>query len=480
MTCYQPQPSLDQEVVSLNPQATQAGRPLRLLVPTGHLGFTMLERESFLRGMAQEPDFVIADSGSCDIGPHPLGSDEQCSPVEWQTHDLEIMLTESRRRGVPMIIGSASDTGTDRGVDLYVQIIRDQARRHNLKPFRLAYIYSGVSRDEARRRMQAGVQFQGLDGRPDLSLAELEATENIVAVMGAEPIIQALQAGADVIICGRSSDPALFAAPLIWKGYDKATAFYAGKVLECASFCAEPFMGKESIMGHVLPGEVIVEPMHPAQRCTPASVASHAMYERATPFLEHVPGGALNMSACRYESVDERRCRVTGFTFEPDAVTRVKLEGAGKTGERCLAIVGFRDPDTVARIDQVMAWARNKVQERFGTEGYELYYHVYGRNGVMGQLEVLHQVAHELCVVVEGVAPDRKRAEELTAMGARQMFYARLDNVKGTAGTAALMSDEVLQARAAYRWTVSHVIPVQDPTELFRLHITTVEEGGGR
>lgn len=450
---------------------------IRLLTPTGHLGFTMLEPDSFLRGMQQHPDFIVADSGSSDIGPHPLGADEPCSPVEWQTHDLEIMLIQARRAGVPMIIGSAADTGTDRGVDLYVQIIRDVARRHRLPPFRLAYIYSGVGVDEVRRQLLAGARCEGLDGRPDLTPADLDRTSRIVAVMGTEPIIQALSAGAEVIICGRSADPAIFAAPLLWKGLDPATAFYAGKVLECASFCAEPFMGKESILGCVRPGEVIVEPMHPQQRCTPASVASHAMYERATPFAERVAGGTLDMRHCRYEAVDERRCRVTGFAFRPDSVTKIKLEGAGRVGERCLSIVGFRDPDTVARIDQVIAWARQKVRDRFGDNGYELHYHIYGRNGVMGDLEVLGRSCHELCVVVEGVAPTAEKAHEITAMGSRQMFYARLPNVKGTAGTAALMSDEVLRARPAYEWTLNHVIAVQDPSELFRLHLTTVTEG---
>lgn len=454
-------------------------RPIKLLTPTGHLGFTMLEPESFRRGMAVGPDFVVADSGSCDIGPHPLGADEPASPLEWQTHDLEIMLTECRKAGVPMIIGSASDTGTDRGVDAYVSILKVVARQHGLAPFRLAAIYAGVDKAEVARRMAAGVRVEGLDGRPDLTPGELERTDRIVAVMGADPIIRALEQGADVVICGRSSDPAIFAAPLIRQGVDKATAFYAGKVLECASFCATPYMAKESILGTVRPGEVLVEPMHPEQRCTPASVASHAMYERATPFYEHVPTGVLDMSRCHYEAVDERRTRVTGFTFKPDPVSKIKLEGAGKTGERCLAIVGFRDPDTVARIDQVIDWARGKVRARFGDSGYEIHYHVYGRNGILGAMEPLHQrPGHELCVVVEGVAPELRAAQELTAMGARQMFYARLPNVKGTAGTAALMSDEVLTARPAYEWTLNHIIPVADPGEFFRVELTTVDGGG--
>ncbi len=103
--------------------------------------------------MARRPDAIVADSGSCDIGPQPLGADEHCSPEEWQRHDLELMLLAARRLGVPMIVGSASDTGTDRGVKQYAEIIRDLARRHGLPPFTLATICSEVSRDELARRL---------------------------------------------------------------------------------------------------------------------------------------------------------------------------------------------------------------------------------------------------------------------------------------------------------------------------------------
>src|SRR5213078_4921907 len=92
---------------------------LSILSPTGHLGFTPIERGSFELGVARRPDAIVADSGSCDIGPQPLGADEHCSPEEWQRHDLELMLLGARRLGIPMIVGSASDTGTDRGVEQY-------------------------------------------------------------------------------------------------------------------------------------------------------------------------------------------------------------------------------------------------------------------------------------------------------------------------------------------------------------------------
>jgi hypothetical protein len=61
------------------------------------------------------------------------------------------------------------------------------------------------------------------------------------AYLGAEPMVQALDAGADIVITGRASDPALFLAPMIhafgwamddWDRLGQGTV--AGHLLECA------------------------------------------------------------------------------------------------------------------------------------------------------------------------------------------------------------------------------------------------------
>jgi Acyclic terpene utilisation family protein AtuA len=375
-----------------------------------------------------------------------------------------------------MIVGSAGDTGTNSRVDMYVGIIKDVAAKHGLPKFRIGYFYSELLRDQVRRRIEAGDAVRGLDGRTDLTLTELDATNHIVSVAGVHPFIKLLDMGADVIIGGRSSDCAIFAAPAIRAGYPEALAYYYGKVMECASFCAEPYGAKESVLGEITHEDVRVTAMAPWQRCTVASVSAHAMYERSNPFYEHFLGGHIDMSGCRYEQFDERTTRVTGPRFVPASELRVKLEGAGKVGERYVGMVGVRDPYTIAHIDDVIAWARGQVRARFGDGGYQLTYNVYGRDGVMGELEPLrHRPAHELCIVVQGVAPTKEMAEEVCMIGTRQMFYARLPQVKGTAGGVAFALDEVMPASAAYRWTINHTMRIDDPLELFPLHMT---EGG--
>jgi len=168
---------------------------------------------------------------------------------------------------------------------------------------------------------------------------------------------------------------------------------------------------------------------------------------------------------------------VNGFEFRRDAVKSVKLEKGGEVGERAMSIEGIRDPYTIRHIDAVIGWARSKVQERWGEPGarYQLYYHVYGRDGVMGPSEPRRDTpAHELCLVVEAVAPRWEDAEVICALGTRNLFYARLPEVRGTAGTAALMMDEVLRGKPGYEWTVNHVLPLADPLELSTVKLEVV------
>lgn len=448
-------------------------RSVRILCPNGHLGFGPMKVKSFYRGLEAKPDFIIADSGSSDVGPVPLATDTSASPLVWQRHDLEHMLLAARRLKIPMIVGSAGDTGTNSRVDLYVELIKDIALKHRLPRFKVGYFYSEVDKNLIRKRMEQGVVVKGLDKRPDLDLPQLEATERIVAVADIHPYIHLLDMGAEVIVGGRSSDSAIFAAPAIWLGFDYGLSYLMGKILECASFCAEPYGAKESVLGEIFPGEIRVTAMSPEQRCTVASVSGHAMYERPNPFYEYVLGGVLDMSRCHYEQFDERTTRITGAHFIPAEQLRVKLEGAGRVGERYLGIVGIRDPYIIANIDKAIAWAREQAHERFGGEGYELYFHVYGRDAILGESEPLRdRLPHEVCVVVEAVSPRKETAEELATIGVRQLFYARLPELKGTAGAAAFLVDEVLRTKPACQWTINHLLPVDEPMELFPTYLT--------
>ena len=186
-------------------------------------------------------------------------------------------------------------------------------------------------------------------------------------------------------------------------------------MLECASFCAEPYGGKETVLGEITADAVEVTAMHPAQRCTVASVAGHAMYERSNPYHEYVAGGMLDMSDCHYEQVAEKTTRVTGPRFVPATEFRVKLEGAGKVGERFVGMVGDPRPlhhRQCRRGDRLGAASR--CASASARRGYELHYTVYGRDGVMGELEPLRDTPGPRAVHRgAGRGADREMAEEV-------------------------------------------------------------------
>lgn len=453
-------------------------KEVRIVCPNGHLGFAPTKTESFHLATATKPDYYCSDSGSDDIGASALGSDRSVSMYKWQKHDLELMLLASREQNVPMLIGSAGDTGANSRVDMYVQMIKDIAKEHQLPAFNIAYFYSEVEKSYLQDKLANGIVLEGLDSRDDLTQEDLDQTERIVAVAGVHPYLKALDNGADVIIGGRSSDIAIFAATALQEGMPENHAYYAGKVLECASFCAEPYGAKESVIGTVSHNNVKVTAMHPKQKCTIASVSGHAMYERSNPYYEYFAGGMLDMTNCKYEQFDEKTTRITGQKFIPvKGDIKVKLEGSGLVGEKYIGIAGIRDPYTIKHIDEVIHFAREQVKREFCTTKYELHFHVFGKNGVMGDLEPEKEImSHELGVVVEGVTNSKVTAEELTLFATRQIFYAKLPEVKGTAGTASFIVDDVLYAGKTYRWTMNHTVPVKDPLELFQVHIEPVNE----
>src|SRR5690625_1082454 len=384
-------------------------KELRIVCPNGHLGFAPTKKHSFHLAAQTKPDYYCSDSGSDDIGASALGSDRSVCMYKCQKHDLQVMLLAAREHKVPMIIGSAGDTGANRRVDMHIQIIKDLAKEHHLPPFKIGYFYSEVDKSYIQRKLDNKSTIEGLDSRSDLTQDDLDQTERIVAVAGVHPFMKALDMGADVVIGGRSSDIAIFAAAAIREGFPEHHAYYAGKVLECASFCAEPYGAKESVIGTVTHDDVKVTAMSPEQRCTIASVAGHAMYERSNPYFEYFAGGMLDMTNCKYEQYDEKTTRVTGQKYVPvEGDVTEKIEGSGRVGEKYLGIAGIRDRYTIDNIDKEVELARGQVAEEFSDMDYHLEFIVYGKNGVMGDLEpVQADNTHESGVVVARSAVDR-------------------------------------------------------------------------
>lgn len=446
---------------------------LRVMISTGHLGTAPSGIESFMAAIETMPDYLVADGGSADPGPVYLGENMELG--HFVREELELFLVESRKRGIPLIIGSAGDSGSNEGVDKTVRHLQEIAVKHRIPKFRIGSFYSEVTGDFLASEIAAGRRIRGLGQFPDLTAEEARAAMRIVAVAGNAPFLDLLDQGADVIVAGRCGDANFTAAPCVHAGFPPALACHMGKMIECASLVAEPFMGKEAVIGTITRDDIRLTPYHPGQRCTVASAAAHSMYERETPFFEYTADGTLDMRQCHYEQVTARECRITGAQFDPWQVPTVKLEGVRKLGERYLGIAAIRDPHVIRNIDAAIDWSRSATAKRFPGEDYELHYHVFGRDGILKEREPLRdRVPHEVAVVVETLHANDALAAKITDLAVRMFFLARLPGVKGTSGASAT-SKLPLKYLPGYVWSVNHVLKMRPEMQLFP---TTMHEAG--
>jgi hypothetical protein len=447
-----------------------------VLCASGSLGLTPMHEDSYWAAVDQKPDAIVADAGSGDIGPSYLGSGATYNPREWEKHDLRLMLLASRRLGVPMIVGSAGGAGTNASVDRFTEILGEIAEEERLGGIRVARVYAEVDRAMLAARA-AAERLEPIGPRDPLSAETVESCSRVVAMMGVEPLLEALRQEADVIVAGRCCDDALFAAVPILRGCDRGLSLHMGKTIECGPLVATPILMREAIMATVREEDFLVEPFHPGQRCTPASVAGHTLYERVNPYELPVPGGVIDLHEVAFAEHTDRICRVSGSRWIPDEQYRVKLEGSRFVGHRAFFVFGLRDPLSIQNIDLIEQAIRTEVESQAGsltTGERHLVFHVYGRDAVMGAREPTPTVtSHEICVIVEAVAPTPDEAKEVAKLAKYSAFRAHYPGKIGTAGGCAMLADEILlSAQPAYEWLIDHLLPIEDPLELFPIEMT--------
>ena len=293
---------------------------LKILAASGQLGYGIPE-DAFRAGVAQQPNVIGADMGSIDPGPFCLGSGQVGAGGEALRRDIRMVLEAHKHTGAPLLMGSAGTAGRRPQLDAVVEVVEvvESVARERGLSFRMAVIGADIPNDVSVRSITAGT-VKPCGVVPRLTSAEVPRSTGVVAQMGVEPFQRALEMGAEVIGAGRSCDTSMFAAIARMRGYDPDATMHLAKLIECCSSCADPG-GREAAMGVIGDGWFTVESMDPRQRCTPVSVAAHALYEQSDPFLLEEPGGVIDLTGSRYEQVDERRVRVTGPSGAPPTRT---------------------------------------------------------------------------------------------------------------------------------------------------------------
>ncbi len=456
-------------------------KEFRVLSPTAILGYGFPE-ESFNEGIKKQPHVIAVDAGSTDPGPYYLGSGKSFTDRNAVKRDLTYMIKAGVENKIPVIVGTAGGSGANSHLDWCVEIVKEISKEQNLT-FNLGVLRSEISKEEVIQRLREG-KIVSLDNTPELTEEEILAAERIVSQMGIDPYIKALEDGAEVIIGGRTYDPAVFSCLAVKEGFDEGLATHMGKILECAAIASTPGSGSDCMFGTLREDHFELETLSPVRKCTPLSVAAHTLYEKTNPYILPGPGGVLNLEKTTFEQNKENSVIVKGsrhIETENDKYF-VKLEGAKKIGYRTVSIAATADPILISQMDNVIAEVKAKVKSNFEKQNlgeFSLEFKVYGTNAVMGIFENREKFdTNEVCIVIEAVGATEEISATICSFARSTMLHFGYDGRKSTAGNLAFpFSPSDFKAGAVYVFNIYHLMEIEDRVNEFEIEVKKLENG---
>lgn len=358
-------------------------RPMKFLGASGQLGYG-IPTPAFEAGLERQPDLIGCDMGSIDIGPYFLGSGEMATAPGSTRRDLRKVIHGARKLNIPLVIGSAGSSGSNRHLEQTLDIVRDIARKDGLT-FKLGAIRADIAKDRVSEAVRRG-EVTPIDDMPELTKGDIEAAGVIVGQMGTSAFAAALEKGVDILVAGRACDTSIFATLPIMAGFDPGHSLHLAKIIECASLCCLPG-GRDSILATLDDGGFDLESMAPQRRATPMSVAAHSLYEQSDPYQVFEPEGMLDLRNARYEGLDERRTRVSGAVWRPSGTPTLKIEGSRYLGERAALLCAAADPTFLRKREMIFSEVEKVVEDLVcedGVKDYELHWRAYDGSFVSG------------------------------------------------------------------------------------------------
>jgi hypothetical protein len=224
------------------------------------------------------------------------------------------------------------------------------------------------------------------------------------AYIGAQPIVRALEAGADIVVTGRTTDTAQFLAPLIhefnWgkEEWDKlASGVFMGHLLECsAQSTGGNFSGNwQDIEGFDQIGYPIAEVSENGEfivskveerggLVTVDTVKEQMLYEIHDPSAYLTPDVVVDLTNVNLENVGPNQVKVTGTRGKPRPDT-LKVVMGYENGYAGQVIVGFSWPDALMKAKKVDEIIRIQL-ERKGLIYDEVRTDFMGYNSLSGPL----------------------------------------------------------------------------------------------
>lgn len=334
----------------------------RILSMNGVLGYSFPE-ESLEKAMQLKIDMIADDCGSMDGGPFYLGAGISAFKKPSVKRDFSLVMKAARRQGCPVVLGSCGMSGDTPHLRWMVELAKEVFAEQSIKGIKVAVVESHIEPSLIIDQLH---RLRPLGQMPPLT-REMVQESAIVAAMGIAPYIAALEEGAQVVLCGRSCDVAIFAADLVRRGMNPGLAYQTGHILECGAIACDPGSGSDCLMAEFREDDTVVfTPPNEVRKATPYSIAAHSLYEETHPVLQRYPEGTLVMAETEYFEEPPRSTGIRNAKFVHSPLS-VKLEGSRKIGERVVSFVSLlreaaQSGDPI--IDRYLVYGLNAVERR--------------------------------------------------------------------------------------------------------------------
>lgn len=220
--------------------------------------------------------------------------------------------------------------------------------------------------DDLRSLIAGGEKFLNMDNGEELE-PYLDSVKTANVYIGAEPIVEALRQGADIVITGRATDPSVVLAPMMYEfGWSMdnndllAAGTIAGHIVECGAQCTGgnyvnwreiPNMAKIGYpVIEAMPDGTFVVTKHEGTggKVTVETVTSQLVYEMGDPASYITPDCIADFTSIKLEQVGEDRVRVSGIQGKP-ATDTYKVSISFHEGYKVLSQLTVAGPDAVEK-----------------------------------------------------------------------------------------------------------------------------------
>ena len=432
---------------------------MKIVALNGLLGYGY-SKDALEIAFSEKVDYLGVDAGSTDPGPYYLGSGHSFTDRGAVKRDLSLALPKALEHKAPFIIGTAGGAGSEEHVKWLRDILLEVASEQKLS-FKLGIIFSDVSRDYVIDKLDSG---KLIDMSPEFPSCRqsIEQSTRIVSQVGIAPIVEMLENKADVIICGRACDTAIYAAPCIYEGYKAGLAFHMAKIMECGAMCSEPVAAADVMQAYMTNDYFELRPANPIRRCTVDRVAAHTLYEQSNPYLIYEPDGVCDLTNSSFEQIDDRTVRVSGSVFHDAEVKTLKLEGVKCSGYRTICPATVYDPKTIENIDYIICTVNNFVKENtkdnIPEDAFSVNYKTSGgKESSMG-------------IIIDVVGRTQEIADTVCALVRSRMLHCDYEGRKSTAGNLAFpFSPSDIHVGPVYEFSLFHLAKVDSLMETSKL-----------